>query len=59
MRGEQWSAIRRAAELLNQGKILAVKGLGGYHLACDARESRLLFAALRERKYPQGEVRLP
>ena len=30
-------AIDRAAQLLREGKIVAVKGLGGYHLACDAR----------------------
>jgi len=42
-------AISRAAELLCQGQIVAVKGIGGYHLACDARN---VFAvtALRERK---------
>jgi hydrogenase maturation protein HypF len=43
-------SIRRAAELLNQGKIVAVKGLGGYHLACDAL-NRAAVGALRERKY--------
>jgi hydrogenase maturation protein HypF len=45
-----WDAIRRAAELLCEGKIVAVKGLGGYHLACDARNPASS-AALRERKY--------
>jgi hydrogenase maturation protein HypF len=44
------ASIRRAAQLLGQGCILAVKGLGGYHLACDARNSAAV-AALRERKY--------
>jgi hydrogenase maturation protein HypF len=44
------ASIRRAALLLGQGSILAVKGLGGYHLACDARNSAAV-AALRERKY--------
>ncbi|MGH9614909.1 MAG: acylphosphatase, partial [Bryobacteraceae bacterium] len=29
-------AIRTAAQLLCDGRILAVKGVGGYHLACDA-----------------------
>jgi hydrogenase maturation protein HypF len=47
--GSQGS-IRRAAEMLCAGKILAIKGLGGYHLACDARNP-LAVAALRERKY--------
>jgi hydrogenase maturation protein HypF len=44
------SAIRKAAELLRAGKILAVKGLGGYHLACDARNAASV-EALRARKF--------
>ncbi len=43
-------SVRRAAVLLNEGKILAVKGLGGYHLACDAWNVAAV-AALRARKY--------
>ena len=43
-------SIRRAVELLNLGQILAVKGLGGYHLACDARNAASV-TALRERKF--------
>lgn len=43
-------SIRRAAQLLNSGSILAVKGLGGYHLACDASNPAAV-SALRERKY--------
>jgi hydrogenase maturation protein HypF len=47
-RGED--SIRRAAEILRSGGILAVKGLGGYHLACDGRNPNSV-AALRERKF--------
>jgi hydrogenase maturation protein HypF len=42
--------IRRAVELLKAGKIVAVKGLGGYHLACDARNANAV-SATRERKF--------
>ena len=43
-------AVHSAARLLCQGKILAIKGLGGYHLACDALNPSAN-AALRERKF--------
>ncbi len=42
--------IEPAVQLLKQGKIVAIKGIGGYHLACDARNLESV-RALRERKY--------
>jgi hydrogenase maturation protein HypF len=42
-------ALQMAREALQQGKILAVKGLGGFHLACDASSPSAL-AELRRRK---------
>ena len=41
--------IEAAAQLLRDGSILAVKGLGGYHLACDAANETAV-ARLRTRK---------
>ncbi len=43
-------ALVRAAALLSQGKILAVKGLGGFHLAVDAGNSAAV-ERLREKKH--------
>jgi hydrogenase maturation protein HypF len=41
--------IQKAAEFIRQGKIVAVKGLGGYHLAADAENSEAVIR-LRNRK---------
>ncbi|MCI5224831.1 MAG: carbamoyltransferase HypF, partial [Candidatus Electrothrix sp. AR4] len=35
--------LDQAAALLNQGEILAIKGLGGYHLACSALNREAIF----------------
>jgi hydrogenase maturation protein HypF len=43
-------AVQRTVQLLREGKIVAVKGLGGYHLACDAGNAAAV-NSLRERKY--------
>lgn len=47
-------AIRRAAQALNDGLILAIKGIGGYHLALDASNEKALLA-LRQRKYRRAK----
>ena len=43
------AALRRARRLLTDGAILTVKGIGGYHLACDAANAATV-TELRRRK---------
>src|SRR5689334_11555441 len=52
--GSPADPIERAAALLRKGQILAVKGLGGYHLAADAG-SEAAVAALRARKHREDK----
>jgi len=46
--------VEKAAKLLDRGAIVAVKGIGGYQLACDALNSDAV-TRLRERKLRVGK----
>lgn len=48
------AAIDAARAALTDGRVVAVKGVGGYHLACDATSERAV-AALRARKARGGK----
>ena len=48
------SELDSGVELLNAGKILAIKGLGGYHIACDAKNNEAV-KELRKRKARDGK----
>ena len=47
--GERDEGLRMAAAAIRSGKIVAVKGLGGFHLMADARNDEAV-SVLRERK---------
>jgi hydrogenase maturation protein HypF len=46
--------LREAISLLKKGRIIAIKGLGGFHLACDAANEKAV-SRLRSRKYREDK----
>lgn len=53
-RAQQDAALAEALHRLRAGDVLAVKGLGGFHLMCDAR-SEAAVGRLRDRKRRSGK----
>src|SRR5690606_12237908 len=47
--GKDQDLIQLTASLIRNGNIVAIKGIGGIHLACDAR-NQITVANLRQRK---------
>lgn len=52
------NAISHARKYLKQGKIIAIKGLGGYHIACDAANESAVTALIERKKRSEKPLAL-
>ncbi len=52
--GPTGDPVRAAAEALREGRIVAIKGIGGFHLACHANDEAAV-ATLRARKHREDK----
>ncbi len=52
--GDNEILFKKVSELLKEGKIIAVKGIGGFHLACDALNEKAV-STLRKRKFREDK----
>ena len=50
---ENQSAITQTIDLIKQGKIMAIKGIGGFHLACDAYQEKVVDQLRLRKNRPQ------
>ncbi|MCM3693401.1 carbamoyltransferase HypF [Neobacillus niacini] len=50
---ENQSAIIQTIDFIKQGKIVAIKGIGGFHLACDAYQEKTVDQLRNRKKRPQ------
>jgi len=52
--GEYEELFKKISQLFSEGYIIAIKGIGGYHLACDAANESAV-STLRSRKYREDK----